>query len=46
MVLKNGADLVKIADAALKGAKENGKNQIIIANDEIIKETLAKINKK
>ncbi len=43
--LKNGASLVKLADAALKGAKENGKNQITIANETIISEAMKHLNK-
>lgn len=45
-VIKEGEHLVKIADAALKSAKENGKNIIISANDELIKRIIEKINKK
>lgn len=38
--------LLGIADEALKSAKENGKNTIVAANDELIKSATAKINKK
>lgn len=38
--------LLGIADEALKSAKENGKNTIVAANDELIKSTIDKINKK
>ncbi len=38
--IREGIHLVKIADAALKSAKENGKNTVRIANKEIIKNTV------
>ncbi len=42
--IKEGADLIKLADAALKGAKENGKNQILIANDDMIDKIIKNSN--
>lgn len=45
VIINDGKDLVKIADAALKSAKENGKNIIISANEDIITRTIEKINK-
>lgn len=45
-LIENGETLVNVADGALKSAKENGKNQIVTANDEIIKKILEQLNKK
>lgn len=42
-VLKESASSIEIADAALKGAKENGKNTIVTANDDLIKKTIENI---
>lgn len=44
--IKNGACMIKIADEALKAAKEKGKNIVITANNDVIKRTVAKTNKK
>lgn len=44
--ITNTEHLLGIADEALKSAKENGKNTIITANDELIKSSVEKINKK
>lgn len=43
--IKNSETSIKLADAALKSAKENGKNTIIVATDELINKTIDKINK-
>lgn len=43
--IEDGSILLKIADTALKSAKENGKNVIIKANDVLIKKVMEKINK-
>ena len=42
---KNGESLIKLADAALKSAKENGKNTVVVANNDVIEKTLGQINK-
>lgn len=44
-LIKDGKSFVEVADAALKSAKENNKNQIVIANDDIIKKAIEQINK-
>jgi diguanylate cyclase (GGDEF)-like protein len=46
IAISSGEYLTGIADEALKSAKENGKNVIITANDELIKSAIDKINKK
>lgn len=38
-------DLIKIADKALKSAKDNGKNSIVVANEELIKKVIERIRK-
>lgn len=43
-ILNKSDKLLEIADAALKSAKENGKNKIISANDDIIKSVLDNAN--
>lgn len=43
--IKNSSTSIKIADAALKSAKENGKNIIVVANDDLIKKTIEKVDK-
>lgn len=43
--LSDGLSLVKIADEALKSSKENGKNLITIADEEITQKALEKIEK-
>lgn len=43
--IKDSETSIKLADAALKSAKENGKNTIIIATDDLINKTIDKINK-
>lgn len=44
--ITEGNHLVRIADAALKSAKENGKNIVIQADDDLIKRTIERINDK
>lgn len=44
-LIENGETLVKAADSALKSAKENGKNQLVTANNDIIKKTIEQIKK-
>lgn len=44
--ITEGNHLVRIADAALKSAKENGKNIIIKADDDLIKKTIKRVNDK
>lgn len=43
--IKNSETPIKIADAALKSAKENGKNIVVTANDELIQKTIEKVDK-
>lgn len=44
-IIKNSETPIKIADAALKSAKENGKNIIVAANDDLIKKTIDEVEK-
>lgn len=44
--IKNSETPIKIADAALKSAKENGKNTIITANEDLIKKTIEEVENK
>lgn len=44
-VIKNSETPIKIADAALKSAKENGKNIVIVANDDLINKTIERVDK-
>lgn len=41
-VVNNSEDLIRIADAALKSAKENGKNTVVLANEKIIRKIIDK----
>jgi len=43
--IKDGMCMIKIADEALKSAKEKGKNTVITASDDIIKRIVAKSDK-
>lgn len=43
--ISDSGDLIKIADKALKSAKDNGKNSVLVANDELIKKVIDKINR-
>lgn len=43
--ISDSDDLIKVADKALKSAKDNGKNSIVIANEELIKKVIERINK-
>lgn len=40
-----GKELIAIADKALKAAKDNGKNSVVKANDELIKKVMDRIKK-
>jgi len=46
IAINDGKHLLKIADTALKSAKENGKNLIVTANDEVITSAMDKITKR
>lgn len=43
--VEDGSTLLKIADTALRSAKENGRNVIVKANDILIKKVMEKISK-
>lgn len=45
-LIKEGNKLTEIADEALKSAKENGRNQIVIADENIINKTMEKLKEK
>ena len=45
VAIDDSGHLLKIADAALKSAKESHKNTIITANDEITKNVVDEINR-